>query len=162
MDRRTFLGVGLGALAPWSAASWSWAMPSEQRMRARSIGIVIGFMEPGPLNAITDVPGVRVGHVTLVSGEGPLVVGEGPVRTGVTAILPHGGMLSKEACHAADFTLNGNGELTGVGLVRQADLLPELALVRPLPSVAQSRSRNSYACARKRRVRGSNAPRAVT
>ena len=114
MDRRTFLGVGLGALAPWSAASWSWAAPREQRMRARSLGIVIGSMEPGPLNAITDVPGVRVGHVTLVRGEGSLIVGQGPVRTGVTAILPHGGTLSKEACYAADFTLNGNGELTGI------------------------------------------------
>ena len=138
MDRRTFLGVGLGALAPWSVASWSWAMPSEQRMRARSLGIVIGYMEPGPLNAITDVPGVRVGHVTLVSGEGPLIVGEGPVRTGVTAILPHEGILSKEACHAADFTLNGNGELTGVGLVRQRGLLAAPILFTNTSSVGNA------------------------
>ena len=66
-------------------------------------GIVIGLMQPGPFNAITDVPGVRVGHVTLVRGDGPLVVGEGLVRTGATAILPHGGTLSREACYAQIF-----------------------------------------------------------
>ena len=57
--------------------------------RARDLGIPFE-MEPGPLNAITDVAGVEVGHVTLIEGDGPLVVGEGPVRTGVTAILPRG------------------------------------------------------------------------
>lgn len=123
MDRRTFIGLGLGALVPWCAPSWTSATSLENRARARSLGIVIGSMQPGPFNAITDVPGVRVGHVTLVRGDGPLVVGEGPVRTGVTAILPHGGTLSREACYAADFTLNGNGELTGVGFVRQRGLL---------------------------------------
>ena len=48
-------------------------------------------MEPGPGNTITDVAGVRVGHVTLIRGDGPLRVGEGPVRTGVTVIVPHDG-----------------------------------------------------------------------
>jgi len=57
-------------------------------MRAREAGIRIGLLESGPLDAITDVPGVRVGHETLISGDGPLVVGTGPVRTGVTVILP--------------------------------------------------------------------------
>ena len=70
--------------------------------RFRDTGLVVGERRPGPLNAITDVPGVRVGHVTLISGDGPLVVGEGPVRTGVTVILPHGGNLfarrSSPAC----------------------------------------------------------------
>jgi D-aminopeptidase len=57
-------------------------------MRARDLGIVIGSGTPGRCNAITDVPGVRVGHTTLVSGDGPLVVGSGPVRTGVTVVVP--------------------------------------------------------------------------
>ena len=61
------------------------------RPRARDLGISIGRMTPGPRNAISDVEGVRVGHATIVRGEGPLVVGEGPVRTGVTVVLPHGG-----------------------------------------------------------------------
>ena len=58
--------------------------------RARDLGIVIGGGQPGPLNAITDVAGVQVGHTTLIRGDGELVVGKGPVRTGVTAILPRG------------------------------------------------------------------------
>ncbi len=110
-------------MAAWPLPSWSASAPAVQRARARALGIVIGEMEPGPLNAITDVPGVRVGQVTLIRGEGPLVVGEGPVRTGVTAICAHGGVLSREACYAADFTLNGNGEMTGVGHVRRRGLL---------------------------------------
>ncbi len=92
-------------------------------MRLRELGIVVGQLEPGAFNAITDVAGVRVGHVTLIAGEGPLVIGKGPVRTGVTAILPHDGVLSREAVYAADFTLNGNGELTGVAHMRQKGLL---------------------------------------
>ena len=59
------------------------------RRRLRDLGFSIGHVPTGPHNAITDVPGVRVGHTTLIEGDGPLVVGEGPVRTGVTAVLPH-------------------------------------------------------------------------
>ncbi|MBI2505966.1 MAG: P1 family peptidase [Candidatus Latescibacteria bacterium] len=87
------------------------------------MGLAIGSLPPGPLNAITDVAGVRVGQVTLIAGEGPLVIGKGPVRTGVTAILPHGGLLSREPVLAADFTLNGNGELTGMGPLRRTGWL---------------------------------------
>ncbi len=70
-------------------------------------------MDPGPHNAITDVKGVLVGHVTLHRGDGKLQPGEGPVRTGVTAILPHGGDLWREKVPAATFVLNGTGEMTG-------------------------------------------------
>ena len=63
------------------------------RPRARDIGIDIGILKPGRWNAITDVRGVKVGHVTLVEGEGRLIPGRGPVRTGVTMILPHDGNL---------------------------------------------------------------------
>src|SRR5438067_10308584 len=67
---------------------------------------------PGRLDAITDVAGVEVGHTTLVSGSGKLVVGKGPVRTGVTAVLPRG-KRSGDPVFAGWFTLNGNGEMTG-------------------------------------------------
>ena len=83
------------------------------RQRIRDLGVAIGTLSPGPLNAITDVEGVRVGHVTLLRGEGKLQPGEGPVRTGATAILPHGGDLWREKVPAATWVLNGTGEMTG-------------------------------------------------
>ena len=89
------------------------AIADAPRKRLREIGIVIGRMAPGPNNAITDVQGVRVGQVTLVRGEGKLVPGRGPVRTGVTAILPHGGDLWRDKVPAATWVLNGTGEMTG-------------------------------------------------
>jgi D-aminopeptidase len=79
--------------------------------RARDLGVPFDGT-PGPLNAITDVQGVEVGHTTLISGSGPLKVGVGPVRTGVTAILPRG-KDSNDAAFAGWFTENGNGEMTG-------------------------------------------------
>ncbi|HJW21636.1 MAG TPA: P1 family peptidase [Candidatus Limnocylindrales bacterium] len=91
--------------------------------RARDLGIVIGEGRPGPQNAITDVRGVRVGHTTLISGEGPLVVGRGPIRTGVTVILPHDGDPWAEPVFAGSFALNGNGELTGLPWIAEAGLL---------------------------------------
>lgn len=65
-------------------------------MRARDLDIVIGSMAPGAWNVITDVPGVRVGHTTLIEGDGPLEVGRGPVRTGVKVILPHEGLVGED------------------------------------------------------------------
>jgi D-aminopeptidase len=84
-----------------------------ERPRARDVGIHLGTMPTGHYNAITDVPGVRVGHATLISGEGPLVPGEGPVRTGVTAILPHSGNLFREKVPAAIHVINGFGKCMG-------------------------------------------------
>ena len=81
------------------------------RPRARDLGIPFPGT-PGPLNAITDVAGVEVGHVTLIAGEGKLDVGRGPVRTGVTAILPRGRDFPGRV-FAARHNLNGNGEMTG-------------------------------------------------
>ena len=83
------------------------------RKRARALGIPFQG-EPGPDNAITDVDGVEVGYTTLISGDGTLVVGRGPVRTGVTAILPRGRDGATRPVHAGGFSLNGNGELTGM------------------------------------------------
>jgi D-aminopeptidase len=93
-------------------------------MRARELGIEIGLGQPGPLNAITDVGGVRVGYATLIEGEPrPLVVGEGPVRTGVTAIVPHDGEIAVEPLFAGCHTLNGTGDFTGLEWVRESGLL---------------------------------------
>jgi D-aminopeptidase len=92
-------------------------------MRARELGIRIGRMEPGPLDAITDVPGVRVGHTTLIAGDGPLDVGSGPIRTGVTVVVPHDGDVWKEPVFAGAHRLNGNGELTGLEWIREAGML---------------------------------------
>lgn len=74
----------------------------------------------GPFNAITDVGGVEVGTVTLMSGDGPLVVGQGPVRTGVTAILPRGRGEAGIPCAAGSHSFNGNGEMTGLAWIEEA------------------------------------------
>ena len=92
-------------------------------MRARDLGLETGLGRPGPLNAITDVAGVRVGHATLIEGEGPLHIGGGPVRTGVTVVVPHEGEISEEPLFAGCHTLNGNGELTGLEWIRESGLL---------------------------------------
>ncbi|MCX7349383.1 MAG: P1 family peptidase [Alphaproteobacteria bacterium] len=84
-----------------------------KRKRGRELGLPFPGT-PGQWNAITDVPGVEVGQVTLISGEGPLKVGHGPVRTGVTAILPRGRAKAHVPCAAGYYALNGNGEMTGV------------------------------------------------
>ena len=91
-------------------------------MRARDRGVGIGTLAPGPLNAITDVGGVRVGHRTLIDGDGRLRVGEGPVRTGVTVVLAAGEIWT-EPLFAGAHRLNGNGELTGLEWVRESGLL---------------------------------------
>jgi L-aminopeptidase/D-esterase-like protein len=93
------------------------AMTSTQRKSSKPRGRDLGLPFPGVTgthNAITDVAGVEVGCVTLISGEGPLVVGKGPVRTGVTAILPRGRDNAHVPCLAGSFSLNGNGEMTGL------------------------------------------------
>jgi D-aminopeptidase len=85
--------------------------------RLRDFGVKPGFLPTGTHNAITDVPGVRVGHTTLISGEGKLIPGEGPVRTGCTAILPHGGNLFREKVAAAVRVINGFGKSAGLNQI---------------------------------------------
>ncbi|HEX2843881.1 MAG TPA: P1 family peptidase, partial [Candidatus Limnocylindria bacterium] len=80
-------------------------------------------MEPGENNAITDVAGVRVGHSTIIRGDGELRVGQGPVRTGVTVVLPHDGDVWTEPVFAGAHRLNGNGELTGLEWIREHGML---------------------------------------
>ena len=89
-------------------------MNSVGKKRARDFGLQIGWFKPGLHNAITDVPGVQVGHTTLISGAGQLQPGQGPIRTGVTAILPHKGDIFMERLVAAGFVLNGAGEVSGL------------------------------------------------
>jgi D-aminopeptidase len=91
--------------------SYTHPLDAQERPRAREAGVVIGILPPGPLNAITDVEGVRVGQTTVVRGDG--------VRTGVTAILPHGGNAYRERVPAAIHVGNGFGKLLGVTQVRE-------------------------------------------
>ena len=81
------------------------SLAAQTRPRARDIGINVGTLPPGPLNAITDVDGVRVGHVTIARGDS--------INTGITAILPHGGNLFREKVPAAIVVGNGFGKLAG-------------------------------------------------
>ncbi len=89
--------------------------------RAQQLGIPLEGT-PGPLDAITDVPGVAVGHTTIVRGTGKLRVGVGPVRTGVTAVFPRGTADLSEV-FAGWFSLNGNGEMTGTPWIEDYGLL---------------------------------------
>ncbi len=97
--------LGLGPLA------------AQAQVRARSAGVPL-LGTPGPLNALTDVPGVEVGQTTIVSGSGKLVPGTGPVRTGVTVVLPKG-RAYLGSVYAGTFVLNGTGELTGRSLIEE-------------------------------------------
>jgi D-aminopeptidase len=103
------------------------------RARARDLGIPFEGT-PGPFNAITDVKGVEVGQVTLISGDGKLVVGKGPVRTGVTAIFPQGKSF-RERVFGAWFTLNGNGEMTGTTWLKESGCLGSPILITNTQSV---------------------------
>jgi D-aminopeptidase len=105
------------------------------RPRLRDLGITIGTVPTGPLNAITDVPGVRVGHTTVIHGEGALRVGAGPARTGVTAIHPHEGSAFTSTVPAAIAVLNGAGEITGRSQIDEWGILESPILITNTLSV---------------------------
>ena len=84
------------------------------RPRFRELGLKVGVLETGRNNSITDVEGVKVGHVTLIKGSGKLVPGKGPVRTGVTVILPHNGNIYREKVPASYYVINGFGKPFGL------------------------------------------------
>lgn len=107
---------------------------ADAKPRARELGIPFEG-SPGPLNAITDVAGVEVGHVTLISGSGKLEVGRGPVRTGVTAILPRGKNPDAAPVFAGSYALNGNGEMTGLAWVEESGFLEGPVLLTNTHSV---------------------------
>jgi L-aminopeptidase/D-esterase-like protein len=102
--------------------------------RARDLGVPFDGT-PGPLNAITDVSGVTVGHTTLISGEGKLQIGKGPVRTGVTAILPRGKDSMSDAVFSGWWSLNGNGEMTGTTWVEESGFLEGPVMITNTHSV---------------------------
>jgi L-aminopeptidase/D-esterase-like protein len=102
--------------------------------RARDLGVPFDGT-PGPLNAITDVAGITVGHTTLISGEGKLQIGKGPVRTGVTAVLPRGKDSMKEPVFAGWWSLNGNGEMTGTTWVEESGFLEGPVMITNTHSV---------------------------
>ena len=108
-------------------------------MRARELGLRIGLLSPGEQDAITDVPGVLVGHTTVIRGEGRLVVGEGPVRTGVTIVVPHEDHVWTEPVFAGCHRLNGNGELTGLEWVRESGMLGGIIAITNTHSVGTVR-----------------------
>ena len=104
MPTPRFLSLLLG----WSIVAVASAVHAGDKPRARALGVPFEG-QPGPLNEITDVAGVTVGHTTLIAGgDGPLEVGKGPVRTGVTAILPRGREALNDPVFAGVFSLNGS------------------------------------------------------
>lgn len=107
--------------------------PQSAKPRARDLKIPFDGT-PGKLNAITDVPGVEVGHKTIIKGSGKLEVGKGPARTGVTAIFPLG-KSSIERVFASWFTLNGNGEMTGTTWLEESGCLGSPILITNTHSV---------------------------
>ena len=123
-------------------------------MRARELGLTIGRLRAGEHDAITDVPGVLVGHTTLIAGDGPLVVGEGPVRTGVTVVVPHEDATWTEPVFAGCHRLNGNGELTGLEWVRESGMLGGVIGITNTHSVGVVRDALVAHAARANRGRG--------
>ena len=110
------------------------AADQSPKPRARDLGVPFDGT-PGPFNAITDVSGVLVGHTTLISGQGKLIVGKGPVRTGVTAILPRGMNSIQRFAFAGWFAENGNGEMTGTTWVDESGFLEGPVMITNTHSV---------------------------
>jgi len=127
--QRTSMVLAIGIFAGGAAAQTGAPKP-----RARDLGVPFEGT-PGPLNAITDVAGVEVGHSTIIRGEGKLVVGQGPVRTGVTAILPRGKQSNSDPVFAGWFSLNGNGEMTGTTWVTESGFLEGPVMITNTHSV---------------------------
>ena len=120
-------------LSLWLALAPFQSVTGQKATRARDLGIPLPGV-PGPLNSITDVAGIEVGHATIIRGSGRLDVGHGPVRTGVTAIFPRG-RTGSDTTFAAWFTLNGNGEMTGTTWVRESGILEGPVLITNTHSV---------------------------
>ena len=104
-----------------AVATSALSLHAQPKPREHDLKLPIGGT-PGPLNAITDVKGVEVGHATIIAGSGKLVVGQGPVRTGVTVVHPRG-KSNADPVFASWFTLNGNGEMTGTTWIQESGYL---------------------------------------
>jgi len=120
--------IGLVLAAPLAA---------QTRPRGRDLGIPFPG-KTGPNNAITDVAGIAVGHVTLIEGEGKLIPGKGPIRTGVTAILPRP-KGNWDPVFAATFNLNGNGDMTGINWIKESGFMEGPILLTGTHSVGTVR-----------------------
>ncbi|MFN2571694.1 MAG: P1 family peptidase [Gemmatimonadales bacterium] len=120
-------------LAALLVLSSSLQAQTPTRPRARDLGVPFDGT-PGPLNAITDVAGVTVGHSTIIAGQGKLIVGQGPVRTGVTAIFPRGAS-DGDPVFGGWFTLNGNGEMTGTTWLEESGFLAGPVMITNTHSV---------------------------
>ena len=120
------------SLAAISLASAQDSAPAKPR--ARDLGVPFDGT-PGPLNAITDISGVTVGHTTLISGEGKREIGKGPVRTGVTAVLPRGIDSMMNPVFVGWWSLNGNGEMTGTTWVEESGFLEGPVMITNTHSV---------------------------
>ena len=127
---RLALGLLLAAISAIPATA-------QTRPRGRDLGIPFNG-STGPMNAITDVPGVAVGHVTLIEGEGKLVPGKGPIRTGVTAILPRP-RGNWDPVFAATYNQNGNGDMTGINWIKESGFLEGPILLTGTHSVGTVR-----------------------
>jgi D-aminopeptidase len=122
MPRTLFAATFLSGLLLLPPAAPLAGDSDEPRARLRDLGVALGQLPPGSLNAITDVAGVRVGQVTLIKGEGTLKPGDGPVRTGVTVIVPREDVWRKKV-PAGAFVLNGTGEMTGLAWIAESGFL---------------------------------------
>ncbi len=122
-----------GLAIAWCGLLLAMSVQAQTKPRARDLGVPFDGT-PGPLNAITDVKGVEVGHTTLISGAGKLQVGQGPVRTGVTAVLPRGKQ-SNDPVFAGWFSLNGNGEMTGTTWIEESGFLEGPVMITNTSSV---------------------------
>ena len=125
--------IAIAAAAACVTANMPSIVAAQETTRARDLGIPFDGT-PGTHNAITDVAGVEVGHVTLIEGSGRLVVGAGPIRTGVTAVLPRG-RTGPDSVFAATFSLNGNGEMTGTAWIEESGQLDGPILITNTHSV---------------------------
>ena len=132
LNPRTRRTRGLACVALAAALLAPATLAAQERPRARDLGIPFPG-DPGPLNAITDVDGVRVGHTTIIEGEGALVEGEGPIRTGVTAVIPRTG--TNAPVFAGWYSLNGNGEMTGTTWVEESGFLEGPVMITNTHSV---------------------------
>jgi len=109
-------------------------LSANDKPRARDLGVPFDG-KPGKMNAITDVKNVKVGHSTIIKGNGKLKVGKGPVRTGVTAVLPRGDKSYSDPVFAGWYSLNGNGEMTGTTWVEESGFLEGPVMITNTHSV---------------------------